>query len=349
MKRRLRKISYLMVIVMVVIGMTCVASAGTEKEKAVESGDTKVEALKPMEWRMCACTNPADPMTIYGVNWAKAVERMTEGKIKITMFDSMKLGDERETVEQMQAHALEAGMLSNGTLANFVKTQAIYNLPYLFMDLDQCVAFEKTDEAAMLRAKFEDADIKVLGFHPAMFRHIMNAERLIREPADLKGLKIRVMENPIHIASMNAMGASAVPMSWSEVYTSLQTGVLDGFENSMSGFTTTKIYEILKYLSFTNHFYDVAFCIMDLQVYNSLDPEIQEILHKAADEALETDIQILLKEEEKGLELLKSEGVKVNYPDLAPFIERVQPVYEKFYKDFPELKPIVNKIKELKT
>ena len=88
---------------------------------------------------------------------------------------------------------------------------------------------------------------------------------------------------------------------------------------------------------------------MDLKVYESLDSETQEILHKAADEALETDIQILLSEEEKGLELLKSEGVKVNYPDLAPFIKRVQPVYDEFYKDFPELKSVVDKIKELKT
>jgi len=314
---------------------------------AIANGFGTAEAKEVKKWRICSCCVPSDPMTIHAVNWAKAVERMTNGGIQITMFDSMKLGHERETLEQVQAHALEGGTFSNGCIPSFVPTQAIWSLPYLFKSREHAIAFDKTPEADILKAKFEEVGLKYVALNPQGFRSIMNSKRSIETPEDLKGMKIRTMENPIHMASFRSMGASVVPLNWGELYTALQTGVVDGFENSMSGFTETKAYEVCKYVSFTDHFVDAIFILMDLKVYNSLSPEEQKIIYRAADEVLDTQLKECEKMDREGLDLLKREGVTANYPDLEAFAKLVKPVYVDFEKDFPELKPVLRKIEAL--
>ncbi len=214
--------------VFLVIGLLGFSLAGS-----ASAGDIK--------WRMSAILAPEDPMTLHAVDWAKRVEQKTDGRIKITVFDSGKLGHERETVEQMQTGALECGILSNGILVNFAPVDGLYNLPYVFVNTKQCLEFDKTPEAVNLRGLFEkESGLKMIGFFPEGFRNVMNSKRPVKSPADLKGMKIRVMENPIHVASLNAMGATATPISWNEVVTSLQTGVIDGFENSIPTLSSVK-------------------------------------------------------------------------------------------------------------
>ncbi len=299
---------------------------------------------KTVKWRMSSCLNAENLFTLHAKDWADRVAQKTEGRIQITVFDSEKLGSERETLEQMKIHALQAGILSNSALTMFGDTQSIYNLPYLFTSLDQCVAFSKTAEAAQLSEMFEkQANIKIIGLFPEGFRHIMNATRAINSPADLKGMKIRVMENPTHIASMNAMGATGTPISWGEVITSIQTKVIDGFENSIPTLASVKAWEFQDYLSLTTHFYDASFVVMDMMVWEGLSKEDQALVMEASDEATLASIEKIKAYTAKDLETIKAKGVTVTTPDLGPFKKMVEPVYQDFYKTHPQLRPVVEK------
>ena len=301
-------------------------------------------AADVQKWRACAILAPEDPMTLHAVDWAQRVKEKTNGRIDITVFDSGKLGGERETAEQMQTGALECGILSNGILVNFAPVNGIYNLPYVFINTKQCLAFDKTPEAAKLRELFEkESGMKMIGFFPEGFRHIMNSKRAINSPADLKGLKIRVMENPIHVASINAMGATATPISWNEVITSLQTGVIDGFENSIPTLASVKAWELLKYLSLTSHFYDVGFMVMSQKTWDSLSPEDQKIMMEAQAEALQKSLGVVETHNQEGLAAMKANGVAINSPDLKPFVEATKPVRDEYLAKYPELKALVDK------
>jgi tripartite ATP-independent transporter DctP family solute receptor len=296
------------------------------------------------KWRMAAILAPDDPMTMHAVDWSARIKAKTNGKIDITVFDSGKLGHERETTEQMQTGALEAGILTGAVLANFAPVQGLYNLPYVFVNLKQCLAFDKTPEAAKLNGLFEaQAKMKMIGFFPEGFRHIMNSKRPVNTPADLKGLKIRVMENKIHVASINAMGATATPISWNEVITSIQTKVIDGFENSIPTLAHVKAWDLLKNLALTSHFYDVGFVVVAKKAWDSLSPAEQKALVEAQAEALEKSLKIIEDHDKKGLEQMKANGVAITTPNLKPFVAAVKPVQDNFLKDFPDLKPIVDK------
>ena len=299
---------------------------------------------KTMKWRMSSCLNSENLFTLHAKDWADRVAKKTDGRIKITVFDSEKLGTERETLEQMKIHALEAGILSNSSLTMFGETQAIYNLPYLFTSLDQCVAFSETPEAEKLSQMFEEkSGIKIIGLFPEGFRHIMNVTRPINSPKDLKGMKIRVMENPTHIAAMNAMGATGTPISWGEVITSIQTKVIDGFENSIPTLASVKAWEFQKHLSLTTHFYDASFVVMDMAVWKSLSEKDQALIMEASQEATLHSIEKIKEYTKNDLETIKAKGVAVTTPDLTPFRQEVAPVYADFYKKFPQLKPVIEK------
>jgi tripartite ATP-independent transporter DctP family solute receptor len=301
------------------------------------------------KWKMSSCLNDENLFTLHAKDWAERVAKKSGNRIQIKVFESEKLGTERETLEQMKTHALEAGILSNSSLTMFGETQAIYNLPYLFTSLEQCVAFSKTPEAAELSRMFEKSSgIKIIGLFPEGFRHIMNATRPINTPKDLKGLKIRVMENPTHIASMNAMGATGTPISWGEVITSIQTNVIDGFENSIPTLASVKAWEFQDYLALTTHFYDASFVVMDMKLWDSLTKEDQALLMEASDEATLASIEKIKEYTAKDLETIKAKGVLVTTPDLAVFRTTVEPVYQDFYAKHPQLKPVVEKALSLK-
>ncbi len=321
----------------ILVGLVCFCFLASGFVGIAQAKDVK-------KWRMAAILTPQDPMTMHAVDWAKRIQEKTNGSVQITVFDSGKLGHERETAEQMQIGALEAGILTNAVLANFAPRLGVYNLPYVFTGTKQCLAFDKTPEAAQLNELFEaKSGLKMIGFFPEGFRHIMNSKRPINTPADLKGLKLRVMENKLHVASLNAMGATATPISWNEVVTSIQTKVIDGFENSIPTFSHIKVWELLKNLAFTYHFYDVGHVVITQKAWNSLTADEQKAVMEAQAEALQKSLSVIAEHKSAGIEQMKANGVAITYPDLKPFVEKVKPVQENFLKDFPELKPIVSK------
>lgn len=303
-----------------------------------------LNAADAKKFRASAILAPEDPMTLHLADWAKRIKQKTNSEVNITVFDSGKLGGERETVEQMQVGALDCGIVSNAVLTNFSPTQGVYNLPYVFVNTKQCLAFDQTPEAKMLREKFaKESGLMMIGFFPEGFRHIMNTKKPINAPSDLKGLKIRVMENPVHVASINAMGGTATPISWNEVLTSIQTGVVNGFENSIPTLTSVKSWDLMKNMAMTAHFYDVSFVVMAKKSWDALSPAHQKAVMEAQVEALQQSLTVLERANTEGLETLKKNGVTITKPDLGPFVRITAVVRDNYLAKYPDLKPVVEK------
>jgi tripartite ATP-independent transporter DctP family solute receptor len=180
------------------------------------------------------------------------------------------------------------------------------------------------------------------------FRNFTNSARPLEKPEDLKGLKFRTMENPVHLASVRSIGAQAVPMAWGEVYTSLQTGVIDGQENPVAIIWVNKMNEVQKYLSLTGHFYSPAPLTMSKKKFDKLKPEWQELFVNAALEAAAHERKFIRDAEKKQVEELKSWGMDVRTVDKQLFVEAMKPAYAEFYKKNPSWEAIVKEVRATK-
>jgi TRAP-type C4-dicarboxylate transport system substrate-binding protein len=183
-------------------------------------------------------------------------------------------------------------------------------------------------------AQFPKRGLVALAWGEQGFRHLTNNVRPVKEPADIKGLKIRTTENPIHIAAFRQLGVLATPMAWPEVATALQQGTIDGQENPLSVLVSVKIWQLQKYLSLTAHVYGPALIMMSPSVYDGLS-DADKAKFKAAAHAAVVAMRAYVDQVEKdGVETLKKNGMQVNTVDHAAFVKAVEPIYPQYYKQF---------------
>lgn len=281
--------------------------------------------------------------------FARLVKEGSNGEIEITVYPGGQLGKgERELVEGMQVGIIDLAVTSTGPLANFSPDMGVVDLPFLFLNNEQVDKVLDGKIGRKLLDGLDSANLVGLAFMENGFRNFTNSVRPLTKPEDLKGLKFRTMENPVHLASVRALGAQAVPMSWGEVYTSLQTGVIDGQENPVAIIWVNKMNEVQKYLSLTGHFYSPAPLTMSKKKFDSLKPEYQKLFIDSAIKAAKFERKIIRDAEKKQIEDLKSWGMEVTEIDKKPFVEAMQPVYESFYKEYPSWKGIVEQIRATK-
>lgn len=264
------------------------------------------------------------------VYFKEHVEKYTNGKVRVDIFPSSQLGNERDLVEGVGMGFIEMCVVSTGPLPNFSPDFMIFDLPYIFKDRDEAFKTMDGEVGAEILKSLEPKGIKALGFWENGFRHISNNKKSITHPEDVKGMKIRTMENPIHQASFKTLGATPTPMAWSEVFVALQQGVIDGQENPLVIMYTTKLYEIQKYISLTGHFYSPAVCMISKQIFDSFPIEIQEAIIKAEKEARDYERQFSAKLDEQLVESLKKEGVTIIEVDKEEWKNACTPVYDQF-------------------
>jgi len=281
--------------------------------------------------------------------FARLVNEGSNGEVEITVYPGGQLGKgERELVEGMQAGIIDIAVTSTGPLANFSPDMGVVDLPFLFLSNEHVDKVLDGSIGRQLLNGLETANLKGLAFMENGFRNFTNSSRPLEKPEDLKGLKFRTMENPVHLASVRSIGAQAVPMSWGEVYTSLQTGVIDGQENPVAIIWVNKMSEVQKYLSLTGHFYSPAPLTMSLKKFNSLTPEHQALFMDAALQAAEFERKIIRDAEKKQIEDLKSWGMDVRTVEKGQFVEAMQPAYDDFFKKNPSWEAIVAEIRATK-
>jgi TRAP-type transport system periplasmic protein len=266
--------------------------------------------------------------------FAKEVEARTKGRIKVQPFYSGSLGGERESIEAVQLGTQELTFTSTGPVPNFVPEARILDVPFLFRDKAHArLVLDGTIGAEML-AKFEAKGFKALAWGENGIRHMTNSKRSVVNPEDLKGLKMRTMENPVHIAAYKGFGIVTTPMAFPEVFTALQQGTVDGQENPLSVIMAAKFDQVQKHLSLTGHVYSPAIFLMNKAAFDKLSAEDKGHFIEAAKVAVKSNRARVDEDDAKGAAELKAKGMQVVDVDKAKFVAALAPVNAEFEKQF---------------
>lgn len=275
---------------------------------------------------------------------AERLDEKSEGKLKLKIYPSEQLGAERECLEMLQFGSLAMTKVSAAVMESFAEEYKVMGLPYLFES--KAHAFEVLDgeigkEILQSGEKFW---LKGLGFYDSGYRSFYTKERPINTPSDLEGMKVRVMKSNTAIEMVQAMGGSPTPISWGELYTALQSGVVDAAENNPPSFYLSRHYEVCKYYSIDQHTQVPDVLLISQIIWNKLSEEEQQWVQEAADESVVRQRVLWEASEQEAMEAVQAAGVEVNYPEKEPFQEEVQTVYEDF-RDNEKLYSIIQRIK----
>ena len=267
--------------------------------------------------------------------FAKEVEKRTGGRYKIQPFYSGSLGAERESTEAVQLGTQELTFTSTGPVPNFVPEVKILDVPFLFRDYAHARAVLDGPIGQELLQKFDARGIKALAWGENGFRHMTNSKRPVYGPDDLKGLKMRTMENPVHVQAYKGFGIIPTPMAFSEVFTALQQGTVDGQENPLSMITSAKFEQVQKYLTLTGHVYSPCVFLMNKSSFDKLSAADKTAFLDAAKEGVKANRLRVDSDEKIAVADLRAKGMTVNDKvDKAQFQARLAPVYADFEKQF---------------
>ncbi|MGB6104037.1 MAG: TRAP transporter substrate-binding protein [Pusillimonas sp.] len=267
--------------------------------------------------------------------FAKEVERLTNGRYVIKTFYASSLGAEREAMESVQMGTQELTWTSSGPVPNFVPEVKILDVPYLFTDYAHARAVLDGPIGDELLKTFEPRGFKALAWAENGFRHMTNNKHPIKVPADMQGLKMRTVENPVHIQAYKAFGINPTPMAFSEVFTALQQGTVDGQENPLSVITASKFDQVQKYLTLTGHVYSPGVYLMNKDAFDKLSEEDQKAFIEAARIGVKANRDRIDADERDAVADLSSKGMEViETIDKAQFLAALEPVMADFNKQF---------------
>lgn len=291
-------------------------------------------------------THPDGYPTVEGVKaMAAEVREKTEGRICIEVFPSAQLGEEKDTIEQTQFGVIDMVRASFGTFNDIVPVTQTFSLPYLFRDVDHMHAVMDGPIGEEIAADFAERDLIVLAYYDGGARSFYNSQRPITSIEDLAGMKIRVIQNDVFVDMMAALGASATPMPYGEVYSAIQTGVIDGAENNFPSYDSSGHYEVAKHYTLDEHLMVPELVAMSKTAWDKLSPEDQAILREAARNSATTQRQLWAEAEKASEERVLAAGAQiVRDIDKQPFVDAMAPVYEK-YAASPETADLVDRIR----
>ncbi len=259
-----------------------------------------------------------------------ALEESTNGAVTVEIFPGEQLGTEEAASQMVKQGTIACSVASaGGGLAPFVPEADLLNLPFVFNDIDHFYRVVDGPVGERLAGKVEESlNAEVLGWWFSGVRNVWNGERPVQTPDDLKGLKIRVMGSPVLIDTFNALGAQATPMSFGEVYTSLQQGVIDGAETDHVDLLVENFFEVTKYVSLTGHMYLAAALVCSESELGKLPEDLREKVREAAAVGTRAEREAIAAMTNDALARLKEKGLEFNEVDLAPFREKVASVYD---------------------
>ena len=264
------------------------------------------------------------------VHMAERLDEISGGKMRIDIYPSGQLGGERETVELVQIGSLAMTKVSTSPLESFVPAMQLFSIPYVFRDRDHFFKVLDSEIGKELLESTEVARLRGLGYYDAGSRSFYTTDKLVREPADLKGLKIRVQKSQTSVRMVAALGGSATPISWGELYTALQQGVVDGAENNPPSFYLSRQYEVSKYYTLDEHTAVPDILLMSSRIWDDLTPQHQAWLQEAVDDSVAYQRKLWQEATEEALAAVQAAGVEIIYPDKAPFQEAVVAMKEAY-------------------
>ena len=279
------------------------------------------------------------------LEFQKALDINSGGALKVRIFPDGQLGSEREVLELLQIGSVAATKVSAATLSNFVPEYHLLGIPYLFRDKQHLFDVLEGPIGKSILEKGSKFWLRGLCYYDAGSRSFYTSDKAIRTPEDLKGLKIRVMNNQMAINMVNSMGAAATPLSYSELYTAIQQGVVDGAENNPPSFVSSNHYEISKYYTLDQHSYVPDVLIIGTKYWDKLSEEEKIWVQQAADVSVGAQKKFWNASVENSMRIAKEAGVEIIIPDKSLFAERSKSVVEDFIVKYPEMAEMVNQIK----
>jgi len=275
-------------------------------------------------------SHPTNAALLY---FADQVAKETNGKVKVTVYPAGQLGQEKDYIEGIQLGTIDITKVSSAPLGQFSESLQVVSLPFIFRDAEHQHAVLRGPIGKKLMEDLEKDNFKGLAFFDAGFRNVTNKVRPVGIPTDLKGLKIRVMKSEPLIDTINAFGATAVPMGQSEVYVALQQNVIDGWENNEPTVIAFNMQEVAKYFSYTRHVSIPDILIMRKDLFDSLSADIQDGIMRAVEQTIPFQSKQWADYVGQATEELKAKGMVFNeVNDITEFQEIVQPIYEKYGK-----------------
>ena len=297
--------------------------------------------------KLATATAPEHPYNVGAQKFIDLIKERTSGRIDIRLYPALQLGKgEREMLEGVQQGAIDLLVTSTGPLGGFSPSINILDFPFLFRDFDHVDLVLDGPIGRKLLDDFEKAGVKGLAFWENGFRHLTNSKGPVKDVQDGKGLKIRTMENKVHLSAWNSAGFNPTPMAWGEVFTAMQQGVIDGQENPIAVYYATKLWDAKqKYLSLTAHVYSPAPILMSKKVFDGMPKEDQELFSKTAMEVAQFQRKINRDAEESRLQEVAAKGITVvRDVDRDSFRQAMSPVFDQFSSQFPrtEIEAIMN-------
>ncbi|MFB5269244.1 TRAP transporter substrate-binding protein [Paenibacillus enshidis] len=341
MKRQKRK-GLLCVLLAGVVTFTGCSAGGAENPG---TGNEEQGSGSTYNFRL-AETHPADyPTTKGDMKFAELVKEKSGGRITIDVFPSAQLGEEKSAIEQVQLGAIEFTRVSTGPMAEFNKDFGVFSLPYIFNDDDHVWKFLQSDGGTKLLDSLESSGLKGLTYYSSGSRSFYSTKPLTKLE-DLKGMKIRVIENKLNIEIMKALGANATPMAYGEVYSALQTGIIDAAENNYPSYYSSKHFEIAKNYILDSHQRVPEVLLVSKQVWDTLSPEDQAVVKEAAVESTAFQREEWAKYEKESEEQVRAGGAVITeISDADAWKNAVKPVIEKYRSEYGEILDAIEQAK----
>ncbi len=315
-------------ILFLVLTVTYLVSCGTESKKTLilaHGLDTKHSVHIAMEFM------------------AQRVAELSDGKLEIKIYPSQQLGTERQCLELLQIGSVDITKVSAAVMEGFAPVYKVLSIPYIFQNREHQSAVLSGKIGKQILATGEEFWLRGLCFYDSGSRSFYTKDKPILHPDDLEGMKIRVMSSPTSIEMVKLFGGAATPISWGELYTALQGGVVDGAENNPPSFYLSHHYEVCKYYSINEHTSIPDVVLISTHTWDKLNEEERGWLSQAADESFVYQQKLWIESEKESLDAVREAGVEIFYPDKKPFIEKVKPLMEKYKKD-PVLLEIIESI-----
>jgi tripartite ATP-independent transporter DctP family solute receptor len=279
--------------------------------------------------------------------FAKRANAKLAGKAKVVVYGSSQLGGDKEMIQKLKLGTLDMALPST-VMSSEVDLVGIFEMPYIVKDREHMKRIEKDVFWPMLEPAIEKKGLTVLAVWENGTRHITNNKRPIKVPDDLHGIKLRVPEGKWRVKMFQAYGANPSPMKFSELFTALQTGVMDGEENPLTQIYSAKLQEVQKYLSLSGHVYTPAYLTVGTTHWKTLPADVRKVLEDTAKDTQAFVYQTAAKDEEDLLAKLKQAGMQVNDVDKDAFVKASTSIYDEFSKEVPGAKAAIDKANALR-
>lgn len=281
---------------------------------------------------------PTHPYNLGAMKFAEILKNNKDVNVDVEVFHSSQLGNERDLTEGLQLGTVDLA-LAPGTVSMFQPSMALFDLPYIFRDRQHAYAVVDGPIGTELAQDLPKRGLRLLAYWENGFRNVTNSARPILKPEDLNGLKIRVSENKVHVATFKAFGCNVTAMAFGEVFTALQQKTIDAQENPLAIIVSSKFYEVQPFVSLTEHVYMPAHLLISESRWQTFPENVKKAIQAAAIEARDYERKIIAEGDAKYTAQLKAAGVKVNEVDKAPFVDVVKnTVWKEFEKELGELR-----------